>query len=61
MKSYLITIDEKNLLLGQNMPNGSYYNPVQDINGEWFIFQQEFECCGLGVLSAFTPIPNEII
>jgi len=43
IKGYLITILEKNQLVGNNMPDGTFYNPVQDINGDWFIFKQAFE------------------
>jgi hypothetical protein len=38
------------------------YNPVKDINGDYFIFEQEFKQCGLGVLTEyFAPIQEEII
>jgi len=38
------------------------YNPVKDINGDYFIFEQEFKQCGLGVLTEYVPpTPTEII
>ena len=38
------------------------YNPVKDINGDYFIFEQEFIQCGLGVLTEYVaPTPTEII
>jgi len=61
MKGYKLTIFEKNQLMGSKMSNGTFYNPVQDITGNWFIFEKEFEACGLGVLSDFIPKINEII
>jgi hypothetical protein len=61
MKGYKITPAQRNQLVGSIMPNGTYYNPVQDINGDWFIFEQEFESCGLGVLTDFIAPPSETI
>jgi len=29
------------------------YNPVEDINGDYFIFEIEYRQCGLGVLTEF--------
>jgi len=38
------------------------YNPVQDHKGDYFIFEQEFKQCGLGVLTEYVPpTPTEII
>ena len=31
------------------------YNPVKDINGDYFMFEQEFKQCGLGVLAEYVP------
>jgi len=61
MNAYIITITEKNNLEDQNYGRSEKFNPVQDINGNWFIFEQEFNACGLGILTDFTPLPNEII
>ena len=61
MEGYKISITEKNQLEGTEMSTGSYYNPVEDINGEWFIFEEEYMQCGLGVLAEFEPKPSETI
>jgi len=61
MNGYKIAISEKNQIVGIEMSNGSHYNPVQDNNGDWFIFEQEFENCGLGVLADFIPPISETI
>jgi len=61
MNGYKISITEKNQLKGNEMLKGSYYNPVQDINGDWFIFEEEFKACGLGVLTDFIQPPSETI
>jgi len=55
MKGYKITQDQKEMLQGLQMPGGTYYNPVQDKEGNWFIFDQEFEACGMGVRAEFIP------
>jgi hypothetical protein len=62
MIGYKITIQQKNELAGAEMPDGIFFNPVQDINGDWFIFEKEFEASGFGVLTDFIPLlPPEII
>lgn len=61
MKGYKITIDQKNMLNGLQMGDGAFYNPVQDKDGNWFIFEQEFEACGMGVLSDFIPPISDTI
>ena len=44
------------------MSDGSKYNPVQDHKGDYFIFEQEFKQCGLGVLTEYVPpTPTEIL
>lgn len=62
MTGYRITPEEKESLVGQKMASGSYFRPIEDINGEWFIFQQEHDHCGLGVKAEFVapPAPEEI-
>jgi len=37
------------------------YNPVKDHKGDYFIFEQEFKQCGLGVLTEYVPPIQEII
>lgn len=55
MKMYKITLSEKQNLEAMEMENRSKYNPVQDINGDWFISEVEYSICGLGVETTFTP------
>ena len=42
---YKLTIEQKDLLVGQQFAPASYFNPVQDINGDWFITGQEINSC----------------
>lgn len=46
MTGYKLTLEQKNLLVGQQFAPNQYYNPVQDVNGDWFIFQKEVELGG---------------
>jgi hypothetical protein len=39
----LITISQKNLLLGKKYDGVQYFNPVSDFYGHWFISQEEIE------------------
>jgi len=41
----LLTIDEKNMIIGQQYAPDSYFNPIQDINDDWVISTQEMEFC----------------
>jgi len=61
MKGYKLTIEQKEMLQGMEMPSGTFYNPVQDKNGNWFIFDQEFEACGMGVETDFIPPISDTI
>ena len=62
MEGYKIYNYEKNGLVNQTMEGQGKYNPVKDINGDYFIFEQEFIQCGLGVLTEYVPpIQEEII
>jgi hypothetical protein len=42
---YKLTIEQKDLLVGQQFAPSSYFGPVQDINGDWFISDQEVNQC----------------
>ena len=42
---YQLTTQQKDLLIGQWFKLSSYFNPVQDINGDWFISEQEVDGC----------------
>ena len=62
MNGYKIFIKDRDALIRQTMEGTGKYNPVLDINGDYFIFEQEFIQCGLGVLTEyFAPIMDEII
>lgn len=41
MKVVLLTIDEKNSLVGQLVQPDWYFYPVQDCNGNWIISTEE--------------------
>lgn len=61
MNGYKIFNYEREVLIRQRMNNGTFYNPVKDINGDYFIFEKEYEQCGLGELTGYTPPPQEEI
>ena len=62
MEGYKIFIKDRDALIRQTMEDGTKYNPVKDMNGDYFIFEQEYKQCGLGVLTPFFPIiMDEII
>lgn len=41
----LLTIAEKDSLLGQLYAPDSYFNPIQDIDDNWIISTEEMEFC----------------
>lgn len=43
MKVGLLTIDEKNSLVGQLVKPNWFFNPVQDCKGNWIISLEEME------------------
>ncbi len=45
MKVGLLTIEQKNEILGQLYAPDSYFNPIQDINHNWVISTQEMDEC----------------
>jgi hypothetical protein len=42
---YKLTLEQKDLLIGQQFAPSSCFNPVQDVNGDWFITGQEIGSC----------------
>jgi hypothetical protein len=38
---YLLTEEQKNSLIGKLYFSNSYFNPIQDINDNWIISQEE--------------------
>ena len=62
MNGYKIYNYQRDVLIQQTMENGTKYNPVPDNKGNYFIFEQEYKQCGLGVLTEYVPpTPPEII
>jgi len=55
MKGYKIYNYQRDVLIQQTMENTGKYYPVEDINGDFFIFEIEFKQCGLGVLTEYVP------
>ena len=45
MKVGLLTLEQKNEIVGQLYAEDSYFNPIQDINNDWVISTQEMEHC----------------
>lgn len=41
----LLTIEQKELLIGQEFTKDSYFNPIQDANDNWFISIEEINYC----------------
>ena len=41
MNAYRINNGQKNAIENQPFANNQYFNPVKDINGDWFIFEIE--------------------
>ena len=42
---YKLTPEQSELLNGNQYADNSYFNPTQDINGDWFIFESEVKEC----------------
>jgi len=62
MELYKIFAYEKEGLVNQTMKGGCKYAPKEDKFGSWFISEEEYKYCGLGVLTEFVPpIQEEII
>ena len=62
MEGYKIFIKDRDALIRQTMEGTGKYNPVQDHKGDYFIFEQEYKQCGLGVLTEyFAPIMDDLI
>jgi hypothetical protein len=41
----LLTIEQKDLLIGQLYDDDSYFNPIQDKNDDWIISEEEINFC----------------
>lgn len=45
MKVRLLTVEQKNSLVGQLFDSDSYFNPIQDILDRWIISNEEVDGC----------------
>jgi hypothetical protein len=45
MKVGLLTIEQKNSLIGQQFAQDCCFNPIQDLNDNWVISEQEMKQC----------------
>lgn len=50
MKVRQLTIEQKDLLVGQTWDGVQYFNPTLDANGNWFISNEEYFNCTTGVM-----------
>jgi hypothetical protein len=41
----LLTIEQKDLIVGQQYTTDSYFNPILDLNDNWVISIEEMEYC----------------
>ena len=41
----LLTIEQKDSIVGQIYAPDSYFNPIQDVNDDWIISVEEMEQC----------------
>ena len=65
----LLTIEEKDLLVGQQYAADSYFNPIQDSKGDWVISteeinqntNEEFNWLNDINLIEYSPVVNESI
>ena len=45
MNVYKLTLEQKDMLVGQMWNNQAYFNPTLDADGNWFISQEEVNGC----------------
>jgi hypothetical protein len=45
MKVRLLSQEQKEILIGQQFAPNSYFNPIQDINDNWIISEEEVKYC----------------
>jgi hypothetical protein len=43
----ILTLEQKDLLAGQEFADSQYFNPVQDGVGNWIISQDEIQACNI--------------
>jgi hypothetical protein len=59
----LLTIEQKNILIGKTYDGVCYFNPIQDLNDNWIISEQEINQSSLQwlkdlPLSEYLPKPQ---
>lgn len=54
----LLTVEQKDQLIGQIYTNDSYFNPIQDCNDDWIISLEEIEYCNNPSFSWVTTLPT---
>ena len=45
MNVHILTIEQKEMLVGQKWNNQAYFNPTLDADGNWFISVEEVNGC----------------
>jgi hypothetical protein len=45
MNVHILTLEQKEMLVGQMWNNQAYFNPTQDADGNWFISVEEVNGC----------------
>jgi hypothetical protein len=45
MNVHILTLEQKEMLVGQMWNNQAYFNPTLDANGNWFISNEEVNGC----------------
>ena len=53
MQAYKITPAEKIIIENSIRPNGDRYAPLEDANGDFFIWELEHKDCGFGIKAEF--------
>ena len=70
MEVGLLTLEQKEVLVGQQFAPDSYFNPIQDENDNWIISTEEMnQCCNsqflwvkdLPLIEYVPKITNELI
>lgn len=59
MKMYRLTTEEIVMLISKEMGERAKFNPVKDVNGNYFISEVEHEICGCGTEAEFVPLETE--
>lgn len=58
MIGYKLTIEQKDMLVGNEYRPNNYFNTVQDINGDWFIFNREVDKCCIDEFAWVKDLPT---